>query len=171
MGTGSNGEGIDCSADAQAKYLEDARISATMFTVVRKLAGQQRRYYCRVQEFYNDNPQAVFLARTGMRVVRVGNTLLSPLAGCATLTNEINELETDIIRLQATSASPELDTLLTDVRDLKARGCDGMVTIANDGTMQSKLYRDIRAYVRAVEQAQPGSTTGFSGILQGMRWN
>ncbi|MGK5082781.1 hypothetical protein WDW37_05695 [Bdellovibrionota bacterium FG-1] len=172
MGDMANEPKLDCSESGIEKYRDETRLDPRMGIVfqARILAAQEKLYACDVRTLYSDVPQAVFLARQGMRLVRIAESLTKFTTLCGVVSQELTGMASDLEKLQSVAPSTELTAFAQDLLDIKSKGCDGVNVLIDDNNpeglaLQRKYQRDFCAFKRSIEQTKPGATSGISGYL------
>jgi hypothetical protein len=157
---------LDCSDKSKADYQSKARQNRRniLFAPV-VIMGETALYACTVKESYSDNPQAVFLARIGVRTSNLVSNVFHGTIQPQDYTQAIQDTLAEVGQLKQIDTSPELAALEADLQEFAAMGPGGVQRIFNDGAMQNRYTRDFCAWKKLLESAHPGSTAGFSPYL------
>jgi hypothetical protein len=150
---------LDCSPTAVQGYQTQIRQRVSLFSLPSMIVASAQNYICYVQDPLNgfdSNPQAKFLARSAIHVARAAENFASP----DKMTSELEALSRDLAEIRAQSASPELDAVDADLRELLA-SANPIGAVMGDTELQTRLIRDVCGYKKLVEAGQTGSTAGF----------
>jgi hypothetical protein len=158
---------VNCSAEATAGYMKQARLPRGLMNFPAILMGQQSLYSCRVQKLYADSVQALFISRFGMRAAQLAqgftptNTHL-----CSNINQAIASTVKDIEKLEKVDSAPELGALKSEMKAIGETNCMSLISKAfTDDDFSNRLNDAFCAYRKTVEAGRPGSTSGFSPLL------
>jgi outer membrane biosynthesis protein TonB len=177
-GVGDPQDEIKCDQDTQDKVYTplarkprvDSDGSPLIANYPDILLGAQSIYFCRVNQYFPDDPQAIFLSRLGLRAAAVGESITNDIANsCQKMADMLKETLADVKALETLDSSPQLRNLEKDLEDAQNKNCMQQAAMVQDDSLQQGLMRDLCLWKKVAETNRAGSTLGVSNILANCR--